>query len=122
MSGAEIASEVSAALREVGADTGNGPLVAVLSPSLIGGNPWDTPGATPATVNVVVVVSAFKRHEIDGARILSGDKKVMMEVTAVIPKAGDGLSISGKAHRIEQVWPLSPAGVAVMYTVQAREV
>ena len=122
MSGAQIASEVAAALREAGAATGNGPLVAVLSPALTGGNPWDTPGATPATVDVVVVVEMFKRHEIDGARILSGDKKVLMEPGQAVPKMGDGLSINGQAHRIEMVWPLAPAGVDLMYTVQAREV
>jgi hypothetical protein len=39
MSGAQIASEVAAALREAGAATGNGPLVAVLQPAMTGGNP-----------------------------------------------------------------------------------
>jgi hypothetical protein len=121
MSGAQIASEVAAALREAGTATGNGPLVAVLQPALTGGTPWDAPGATPAPVNVVVVVDRYTSREIDGARILSGDKRVLMEAGVAVPKPGDGLTISGVAHRIENVDPLSPAGVSVMYECQARE-
>lgn len=122
MTAASIIADVQAALREAGAATGNGPLVASLQPAVIGGNPWDTPGTAPAAVDVVVIVDTFKRHEIDGARILSGDKKVMVEPGQAVPKAGDGLTIEGRAHRIEQVWPLAPAGEALLYTVQAREV
>ena len=121
MSGASIIADVAAGLRDAGSDVGNGPLIAVLQPILTGGNPWDTPGATPDTVDVVVVLHMFKRHEIDRARILSGDKKLLMEAGQVVPKVGDGITVSGQAHRIEAVWPLSPGGVDLMYTVQARE-
>lgn len=122
MTGASIIADVKAALREAGADTGNGPLVASLQPSVIGGTPWGLPVVPPATVDVVVIVDTFKRAEIDGARILSGDKKVMMEPGEVVPKMGDLLTIEGRDHRIEMVWPLAPAGVDLLYTVQAREV
>jgi len=122
MSGAQIAAEVAAALREAGAATGNGPLVAVLQPAMTGGNPWDAPGTTPDPVNVVVIVDRYASREIDGARILSGDKRVLMEAGVAVPKPGDGLTVSGVAHRIESVDPLSPAGVAVMYECQARRV
>jgi hypothetical protein len=121
MSGAQIAAEVAAALREAGVATGNGPLVAALAPVAIGGTPA-SPGPTPDPVDVVVVVEEFRATEIDGARIRSGDKKVMMEAQGPVPKTGDGLTISGVAHRVEMVWPLSPAGVDLMYTVQARRV
>lgn len=122
MSGAQIIADVQAALREAGAATGNGALVASLQPAPTGGNPWSLPDVTIPAVDVVVIVEMFKRHEIDGARILSGDKKVMIEAGQVVPKVGDGLTIEGRAHRLEQVWPLAPAGVDLMYTVQAREV
>ena len=122
MTAASIIADVKAALREAGADTGNGPLVASLQPLVIGGNPWDAPVTPPAAVEVVVILDMFKRHEIDGARILSGDKKILVEPGEVVPKVGDGLTISGQAHRIEMVWPLAPAGEDLLYTVQAREV
>lgn len=122
MTAASIIADVKAALREAGAETGNGPLVASLQPSVIGSTPWATPGTPPAAVEVVVIVEMFKRHEIDGARILSGDKKVMIEPGVVVPKVGDLLTIEGRAHRLEQVWPLAPAGEDLLYTVQAREV
>jgi hypothetical protein len=122
MSGAAILAEVAAALREAGRDTGNGALTATITPVALAGNPWDVPGTPAAPVAVVVILDEFKRTEIDGARILSGDKKVLCEAGVIVPKVGDGITISGHAHRIEQVWPLAPAGVAVMYTLQAREV
>lgn len=122
MSGSEIIAEVQAALRDAGVSVGNGPLEAVLQPTLTGGNPWDVDGATPDPVDVVVVVDMFRRDEIDGARILSGDKKLLMEAGVAAPKVGDLITVSGQAHRVEMVWPLSPAGVDLMYTVQAREV
>ena len=122
MSGAQIALEVAAALREVGAEVGAGPLVVTLAPALIGGNPWDAPGTPPAPVELVAVMSEFRNSEIDGARIRSGDKKLMIEAGVAVPKTGDGLTISGVAHRVENVWPLAPSGVDVMYTVQARRV
>ena len=103
MSGAQIIKEVAAALREAGTAAGNGPVIATLAPKLTGGNPWDAPGTTPATVEVVVILDTFRRNEIDGARILSGDKKVMIEADVIAPKVGDGLTISGQAHRIEAV-------------------
>jgi hypothetical protein len=122
MSGAQIALEVAAALREVGGEVGEGPLVVTLAPAPIGGNPWDDPSAAPATVELVAVMSEFRNSEIDGARIRSGDKKLMIEAGVAVPKAGDGLTVEGVAHRVEEVWPLSPAGTDLMYTVQARRV
>ena len=122
MSGAEIIAEVQAALSEAGTDTGNGALVAILTPASTGGNPWDSPSPASDPVDLVVIVDAFRQNEIDGARIQSGDKKLLAEAGVVVPKTGDAISVSGVAHRVENVWPLSPAGVAVMYTIQAREI
>jgi hypothetical protein len=122
MSGAQIASEVAAALREAGTDTGDGPLVATLQPAVTGGKPWDVPGATPDPVEIVVIQDQFRRDEIDEARIRSGDKKLLAEAGEAVPQVGDTITIEGVAHRIEDVQPLAPAGVAVMYTLQAREV
>lgn len=122
MTAASIIADVQAALREAGSETGSGPLVAQLTVTPIGGTPWGLPVVPPAPVDVVVILDTFKRAEIDGARILSGDKKVMMEPGEVVPKMGDLLTIEGRAHRIEMVWPLAPAGVDLLYTVQAREV
>ena len=121
MTAASIIADVKAALREAGADTGNGPLVASLQPLVIGGNPWDAPVTPPAAVEVVVILDMFKRHEIDGARILSGDVKLLMEAGEVIPKPGDGITVSSASYRIEAVMPLSPGGVALMYECQIRK-
>lgn len=122
MSGAQIASEVLAALREAGTATGNGPLVAQLTPAATTGNPWDTPGPGAAPQDVTIIVDQFRANEIDGTMIRAGDKKVMMDATGPEPKTGDSLTIESVAHRVEMVWPLSPAGVPVMFTVAARQI
>jgi len=122
MSGAQIALEVAAALREAGQATGNGPLVVTLAPARVGGNPWDAAQSPLPPVEVVAIIDQFRNSEIDGARIRSGDKKLMIEAGQAVPKTGDGLTIEGVAHRVEEVWPLAPAGTDLMYTVQARRV
>lgn len=113
--GLEIAAEVTAAIRSVGFQV-------TLAPAQIGGNPWNTPSAAPSAVSVFVVEEQFRNSEIDGARIRSGDKKLLMEAEVIEPKTGDGLTIQGVAHRVESVMPEAPSGVPVMYTVQARRV
>jgi hypothetical protein len=122
MSGAQIANDVKAALREAGVATGNGPLVVTITPTRTETNPWDNFNTPPASVNVVAVVEEYRNIEIDGARIRSGDKKLLLEPGEIIPKTGDTVSIEGVAHRIEGVMPLAPAGVDLLYTVQARRV
>ena len=120
MSGQQIANEVLAALREAGQETGSGPLIAMLTPAVEGGNPWDAAGPPPDPAQVTIVIDEFRVNEIDGTLIRAGDKKVLIDATGPAPNTGDTLAISGEDHRIEMVWPLSPAGVAVMYTVAAR--
>ena len=121
MSGQQIANEVLAALQEAGTETGDGPLVAQLTAVEVGGTPWTGTSFPPEPVDVTIVIDQFWRDEIDGTQVRAGDKKVLMDATGPVPKTGDTLTISGHAHRIEGVMPLAPAGVAVMYEVQARE-
>lgn len=122
MSGAQIANDVLAALREAGTATGNGPLVAQLTPASTGGNPWDAPRDANDPVDLTVILDEFRVNEIDGTVIQAGDKKLLMDATGPEPKPGDTLTIDGVAHRLEMVWPLAPGGVAVMYTVAARRI
>jgi hypothetical protein len=117
-----IAAEVDAALKSVG--TTDAGFTAVLSQTTAsGGDPWDPGSGTPATVNtdVTIVVSEYALSEIDGTTIQAGDRKVLMTATAgVEPKPSNVLTISGRAYTVINSMPLAPAGIAVMYEVQAR--
>lgn len=117
-----IAAEVDAALKSVGStDAG---FTAVLAQTTVtGGDPWNPGSGTSTTVNtnVTVVVDTYEKSEIDGTTIQAGDRKVLMTAIAgVEPKPSDVLTISGTAYTVINVWPLAPAGVTVMYEVQAR--
>jgi len=119
-----IAAEVDTALKSIGS-TDAGFLATLTQTSTTGGDPWN-PGSgttTTTTVNtsVAIVLSEYRKDEIDSTLILSKDRKVMMTATAgVEPKPSDVLTISGVAHNVVNVSPLSPAGVVVMYELQAR--
>jgi hypothetical protein len=118
----KIAQRVDNGLKKVGStDAG---FTATLSQTTVtGGNPWDPGSGTTTTVNtnVTIVVSEYAVSEIDGTTIQAGDRKVLMTAIAgVEPKPSDVLTISGTAYTVINAMPLAPAGVAVMYEVQAR--
>ena len=115
MSGAQIASEVAAALREAGEPV-------TITPSQTGGSPWDELPPAASSVTVFARVDVFRANEIDGARVLSGDKKILTEVFIPAPKPGDAISVRGITHRIEVVREENFQGTPVMYECQARRV
>jgi hypothetical protein len=77
---------------------------------------------TPTSYAVTVVVNDYRNAEIDGTRVQSGDKKVMMAKgsLAIEPTTSDTLVIGGKEHAIVEVRPLNPGGTVILYEVQAR--
>ena len=77
---------------------------------------------TPTSYAVTVVVQDFANREIDGTRILTGDKKVMVAKgsLAIEPATSDTLVIGGVDHAIVEVRPLNPGGSVILYEVQAR--
>jgi hypothetical protein len=81
-----------------------------------------TPGE-PTDYACTIVVLAYDNREIDGTRILSTDKKVLLSKgsLAIEPALSDKLVIGGTEHAIvDPIQPLSPGGVVVLYQVQAR--
>lgn len=117
-----IAAEVDAALKSVGS-TDAGFTAVLTQTSVAGGDAWDPGSGTETTVNtdVTIVVSEYALSEIDGTTIQAGDRKVLMTATAgVEPRPSDVLTISGKAYTVINAMPLAPAGIVVMYEVQAR--
>jgi len=121
MSGAQIAQEVAAALREVARDVGEGIYLAKLiqvasAPS----TPWDSAGETTVETELDAMVSDYAQSLIDGTLIRQGDKRVMVEATGPEPTQADKLEIDGVIYQIVNVKPLKPSGVALYYTLQCR--
>lgn len=121
MSGASIAAEVAAALREASAEVGDGtPLIATLRRTTGGpATPWAADAETVTDYPVAVVVGSYRQGLIDGENIQARDRKVMMEA-GVAPTTDDRLIVSGTEYAILAVTPLSPGGVDLTYTLQCR--
>lgn len=81
-------------------------------------NPIITTADHPATFAVL----SFDSRDIDGTRVLATDKRALLKVggLAVTPTTDDKLVIGGVAHSIIDVETLSPAGTALLHTLQCR--
>jgi len=121
MSGADIAAEVAAALREVGRETGAGEFIATLiRPASQPVNPWDTPAGPPTEHPVAVMVEQYAQNLIDGTHIRAEDRRVMMEAAGITPTTADRLQIGGDEYAILSAMPEAPGGVALYFVCQCR--
>jgi hypothetical protein len=121
VTGEDIAAEVAAALREAGAEVGNGaPLIATLTRTPRRENPGDPDPGPPVAYPVAVVISEYDLRHVDGTQIQAQDRRVLMEAAGVAPMPGDKLTVNGTAYNVIRAMPLDPGGVALMYEVQAR--
>ena len=88
------------------------------------GGGYDADGnvqAHVASVSVTGVGAAldYKRDEIDGTVIQSGDCKLLYKGGA--PEIGMTVTLSGIKWRVVAFMPLDPAGIVVMYECQLRK-
>jgi len=76
----------------------------------------------PVDHDATFVVMSFTNAEIDGTRVLATDKKILLAKGAltITPALSDKLVIAGKEHAILNSTPLAPAGIVVLYEIQAR--
>lgn len=86
------------------------------------GTAYNPTEGTPTSYTVTVVVQDYRNAEIDGTRVLAGDKKVMMAKgsLAIEPATSDKLVIGGAEHAIVEVRPLNPGGTVILWELQAR--
>lgn len=84
---------------------------------------YDPAEAAPVDHPAVFVVLDYEDREVDGARILATDKRVLIAAggLAVEPKTSDRLIIGGTSHAIVQVKPFAPAAIVVFWEAQARK-
>ena len=121
MSGASIAAEVTAAIREASAATGAGPLNGTLvRPAAQPANPWDTPAGAPLSIPVSCLVEMYDARQIDGTLIRVEDRRVMVAAEGTEPTVADRLVVGGVSYAIVSVKPEAPGGVALYYVCQCR--
>lgn len=63
----------------------------------------------------------YNKTEIDGEIVQAGDIRFLMEATDTAPALGDTTTIDSIIYRVMNVEVTSPAGTAVIYTVQLRK-
>lgn len=95
---------------------------ATLRRPVSGGTAYNPTEGAPDDHVATIVVLEYDQREIDGARVLATDKKVLLAKgsLSVEPVASDKLVIGGAEHAIVDVRPLSPGGTVVMYELQVR--
>jgi hypothetical protein len=87
------------------------------------GDPWNPGAGTVTDYPVTLVEDTFNVREIDGQLVRAGDHKVLVSTAGVTiqPKVSDQLVVGDKVLQIVTVTPLSPGGMILMWTIQARD-
>ncbi len=84
--------------------------------------PWDA--KTNATVShpITCVVTGYSANLIDGSAIKAGDKQVIIAARGldIVPDTTDIILLPHERYSIVSVEIVSPAGVPIIYKVQAR--
>lgn len=81
-----------------------------------------TAEGTTKTFTGYAVRSLYDQKVIDGTMILAGDVELVIAATSTMtaPMAGDTATFAGTAYTVVNVTTVSPSGIPVCYTVQAR--
>lgn len=84
-------------------------------------DPTTGTGSMVDTVQTVyAVVLPYGDGMVDGSRILATDQQAYVSVGTTAPRAGDAMTWGADQLRVIEVKALSPAGTAVLYTMQVR--
>lgn len=119
--GTDIAAEIAAALREVGAATGEGPLVVTLlkrGPNI--GTESDPQYGEPDEFPIIVMDENSMRRDITGTII--GEAAHVLTVSTeggIAPAMEDTIRMpDGRTLGITEVAPFAPGGVVLFYEVK----
>lgn len=107
-----IAEEVAADLADVGFP------VSVEQPSAVNiGTVADPEYGPPTLIDVSAIERMIKRRDAEGV-ILSVVRSLLIPAGSVVPEKGWRIRVRGKWHRINEVYPLAPGGVDLMYRLE----
>lgn len=111
-----VAIDVAAGLLEAGT------AAVIVRPGAPTGPAYDPTPGVPTNHACVVVFDEWRADQIDGTLIRRGDLKILVAAhgLGITPTPADTFRYGGKDYAIINVRPLQPAGVPVMFEVQAR--
>ena len=120
MSGASIAAEVAAAIRDAGAEVGEGVELTMFltrAPEA-GANPWEASTATPTVYNLPCIDMGF-RQRIDGATLIRRRAHILMvPALGLVPLTTDKINLRDTDYNILAVDIVAPGGVDLYYEVE----
>lgn len=108
---AAVAAEVSAALGEVGYT------VTLIEPGAETGPEYD-PTFGPAVEHDVLALSDTIQRRDGNGTVTQTVHVLTVEAHGVVPQKGWTVRVGGKVHRIEQVLPLSPGGIDLLFDLE----
>lgn len=117
--GQDIAAEISAALREVGEETGQSPFtVTLIKPGEPTGDPWNPIPGEPDTFDLLCLKQNERIRDRDGTLIGQTLTEIMVEAKpGVVPMKSDKILLDGVERDIREVIPTDPGGVALYFTI-----
>jgi hypothetical protein len=119
MSGAQIAREIAAALREVARDVGDGEFIAYLiRPASTPSEPWGGSPAEPVTYNLPVIDSGMKLRTEAGTLIARRAHIITVPALGLVPLTSDKLNFRNREYAILSVETVAPAGVDIYYEIE----
>jgi len=122
--GSDIAAEVSTAIAEAGAATGDGSLTGTISrPGAANEAVYPVTPVSATDFNCTLVLTDYNARDRDGTNIRVGDIKALIAPDAPTdPRNGDSLTVAGKTYKMIEVKAVKPGGVVLVWEVQCREV
>ena len=118
MSGANIQSEIAAAIRAVGPQVGAGTFEAIITrvgPTT--GDEWNPTPGTPVTYNVAVIDGSINVRDAAGTLVGETRRRLTMEAGVVVPLKGDTITLRGVNYTVDQIETVAPLGVDLLYKV-----
>jgi hypothetical protein len=108
-----IADEVSAAIAEVG-------FTAILRKETGGAaTPWDTGTPTVTNTEITVIDDGIRDRYIAGTLTTRRTRVLTVAVqNGVVPQKPDQVVVRGVVFEIEEVMPLAPGGLDLLYEVE----
>lgn len=84
--------------------------------------PWESGSESVTSHAVTCVVTGYAASLIDGSAIKAGDKQVIIAARGlgIVPETTDIVVLANERYSIVSVEIVSPAGIPIIYKVQAR--
>ena len=76
--------------------------------------------STTETLETVGVLRRFPDNLVDGTRILSTDRELVVRATDLTPVVSDKVTVNGEDFTIEEIQTSTPAGTDLVYFVRVR--